>query len=354
MALPMNLENTGRWMRQEGSPDGDVVVSSRVRLARNISGIAFPHVANEIGLKSVRQQVTAATAHCDLLKGANVIHLETLTDTEKQVLVERHLINQRLLESKVASVIVEKDEVLSIMVNEEDHLRIQALEPGLAMVDTWRVVDTLDNDLESHIDYAFRPDVGFCTACPTNVGTGMRASVLVHLPGLVETKQIDKVLKAVSHLGLAVRGFYGEGTEPMSNFFQISNQITLSRAEEEIVDNIEKITRQIASKEREARKWLYSENHLHVEDSIFRAWGILRHARLLSSKESMSHLSMLRLGVYYKLIPDITTQMLNELFVLVQPAHLCVSAGKDLQAEERDVARAELIRTRLRLKPAGP
>lgn len=352
MTLPLNLENTGRWMRSEGSPDGDVVVSSRVRLARNLNAVPFPHIAAEPALKSVRQQVAASAGQSKLLKGANHIQLELLSDVEKQVLIERHLINQRLLESKFASVIVEKDEVLSIMVNEEDHLRIQALEPGLAMVDTWRVVDSLDNELESTLDYAFRADIGYCTACPTNVGTGMRASVLVHLPGLVETKQIDKVLKAISHLGLAVRGFYGEGTEPMSNFFQISNQITLSRAEEEIVDNIEKITRQIASKEREARKWLYSENHLHVEDTIFRAWGILRHARLLPSKESMSHLSSLRLGVYYKLIPDITTQMLNELFVLIQPAHLCVSSGKDLQAEERDVARAELIRTRLRMKAA--
>lgn len=350
MSLPLNLENTGRWMRAEGSPDGDVVVSSRVRLARNLNGVAFPHVAVEPALKTVRQQVSGAAGQSKLLKGAFHIQLEQISDIEKQVLIERHLINQRLLESKIASVIVEKDEVLSVMVNEEDHLRIQAMEPGLAMIDTWRICDTLDNELESNLDYAFRPDIGYCTACPTNVGTGMRASVLVHLPGLVETKQIDKVLKAVSHLGLAVRGFYGEGTEPMSNFFQISNQITLSRAEEEIVDNIEKITRQIASKEREARKWLYSENHLHVEDTIFRAWGILRHARLLSSKESMSHLSSLRLGVYYKLIPDITTQMLNELFVLIQPAHLCVSSGKDLQSEERDVARAELIRTRLRMK----
>jgi len=259
-------------------------------------------------------------------------------------------IAELLAKKKKDMVIVEKDEVISVMVNEEDHLRIQALEPGLAMVDTWRIADMLDNEMETSLDYAFRPDIGYCTACPTNVGTGMRASVLVHLPGLVETKQIDKVLKAVSHLGLAVRGFYGEGTEPMSNFFQISNQITLSRAEEEIVDNIEKITRQIASKERDARKWLYSENHVHVEDTIFRAWGVLRHARLLSSKEAMSHLSSLRLGIYYKLIPDITSQTLNELFVLIHPAHLCVSAGRELTAEERDVARAELIRTRLRMK----
>lgn len=350
MTLPLNMDASGRWMRSEGAPDGDVVVSSRVRLARNLSGMPFPHVANEDSLKQVRDQVAQAARSSKLLQGAHNIQMETLSDVEKQVLVERHLINQRLLESKLASVIVEKEEVLSVMVNEEDHLRIQALEPGLAMIDTWRVADTLDNELEQGLEFAFRPDVGYCTACPTNVGTGMRASVLVHLPGLVETKQIDKVLKAVSHLGLAVRGFYGEGTEPMSNFFQISNQITLSRAEEEIVDNIEKITRQIGSKEREARKWLYSENHLHVEDTIFRAWGILRHARLLSSKEAMNLLSSLRLGVYYKLIPDITPQILNELFVLIQPAHLCVSAGKDLQAEDRDVARAELIRARLRMK----
>ena len=350
MTLPLNMENTGPWMRADGAPDGDVVVSSRVRLARNLAQHAFPHVANDTALRAVRQAVSDAAERSKMLKNAHVIQIEKLSDIEKQVLVERHLINQRLIESKLGSVIVERDEALSVMVNEEDHLRIQAMEPGLAMIDTWRVVDSLDNDLEATLDYAFRPDIGYCTACPTNVGTGMRASVLVHLPGLVETKQIDKVLKAVSHLGLAVRGFYGEGTEPMSNFFQISNQITLSRGEEEIVDNIEKITRQIASKEREARKWMYSEDHLHVEDTIFRAWGILRHARLLSSKEAMSHVSALRLAVYYKLIHDITTQMLNELFVLIQPAHLCVSSGRDLQAEERDVARAELIRTRLRMK----
>lgn len=350
MTLPLSVENPGRWMRAEGAPDGDVVVSSRVRLARNIGPFSFPHVAGDDALQTVRKQVVGAAGGSKLLKGAGVIHLETLTDLEKQVLVERHLINQRILESRVASVIVEKDEVLSVMVNEEDHLRIQALEPGLSMIDTWRIIDTLDNELEANLDYAFRSDIGFCTACPTNAGTGMRASVLVHLPGLVETKQIEKVLKAVSHLGLAVRGFYGEGTEPMSNFFQISNQITLSRGEEEIVDNIEKITRQIASKEREARKWLYSENHLRVEDTIFRAWGVLRHARLLSSKEAMNLLSSLRLGVYYKLIPDVSTRMLNELFVLIQPAHLCVTSGKDLPPEQRDVARAELIRARLRMK----
>jgi len=235
-------------------------------------------------------------------------------------------------------------------VNEEDHLRLQVLQSGFNLQEAWGVLAQVNDELEQKLAYSFLPEWGYLTACPTNVGTGMRASVLVHLPGLVETKQIDKVLKAVSHLGLAVRGFYGEGTEPMSNFFQISNQITLSRAEEEIVDNIEKITRQIASKERDARKWLYSENHVHVEDTIFRAWGVLRHARLLSSKEAMSHLSSLRLGIYYKLIPDITSQTLNELFVLIHPAHLCVSAGRELTAEERDVARAELIRTRLRMK----
>ncbi|MBI4180288.1 protein arginine kinase [bacterium] len=353
MSLPLNIDASGRWMRTEGAADSDVVVSSRVRLARNLNELPFPHVAATDVLKAVREQVTQAAQSSKLLQKAHHIRLEDLSDVEKQVLIERHLINQRLLESKIASVIVEQEEIISVMVNEEDHLRMQALEPGLAMIDTWRLTDTLDNELEGALDYAFRPDVGYCTACPTNVGTGMRASVLVHLPGLVETKQIDKVLKAVSHLGLAVRGFYGEGTEPMSNFFQISNQITLSRAEEEIVDNIEKITKQIASKEREARKWLYSENHLRVEDTIFRAWGILRHARLLSSKESMNLLSSLRLGVYYKLIPDITPQMLNELFVLIQPAHLCVASGKDLQAEDRDVARAELIRARLRMKAAG-
>lgn len=347
MTLPIDVSKVGAWMRADSAPDGDVVVSSRVRLARNLADVPFPHIAEESVQEEIRETVERAVAETKNLKDAKVIHIEDIDNIERQVLIERHLINQRILDSKRASVLVGDSEILSVMVNEEDHLRIQAIEPGLAMIDTWRIVDTLDNELEAKLPYAFRSEIGYCTACPTNVGTGMRASVLVHLPGLVDSKQFDKVHKAVSHLGLTVRGYYGEGTDPISNFLQISNNITLSNAEEEIVDNIEKITRQIASKEREARKYLFSEQNIKLEDSIFRAYGILRYARRLKSKEAMNLLSSIRLGVYFKLIKDVSMQILNELTLLIQPAHLCVQMGRELSPDERDVARADLIRRRL-------
>jgi protein arginine kinase len=233
------------------------------------------------------------------------------------------------------------------MINEEDHLRLQAMQSGLQLRDTWRIIDRIDDDMSDNLDYAFSEQYGYLTACPTNVGTGLRASVLIHLPALVLTKEIDKVIKGISQVGLTVRGFYGEGTEVIGNLFQISNQTTLGRTEEDIVDNIERCTRQIINYEEEARRTLLADARPQTEDKIWRAYGILANARVLSSHELMSLVSAVRLGASLSIIKSISIATLNNLLMLMQPAHLQKFSGKMMDANERDERRAELVRERL-------
>ncbi len=283
-----------KWITEAG-PDPDVVLTSRVRLARNLQGFPFPHLLDEANsqkmLRQVRDLLTLGTSRGDLGR-LDFLRLGEIGQLDRQVLVEKHLISPDLARSRHpgAAVLVSDDEAISIMLNEEDHLRIQCLFPGFQLEECWKLTSSVDDLLESKLEYAFDATRGYLTACPTNLGTGLRASVMVHLPGLVLTQQIGKVLAAISQVGLVVRGLYGEGTEAVGNLFQISNQITLGPSEEEILQNLGAVIRQIVDQERSAQQALLKANRLAVEDKVCRAYGTLRHALALQTDIQRVHL----------------------------------------------------------------
>lgn len=319
-----------------------------MRVARNLAGMPFPHLLSleksEEVIHAVRLAIENKEAG-ELLGDLELIGLGELSPVERQILVDKHLISPDLLNNfQAKAVVLRDDEVVSIMVNEEDHLRIQCLLPGLQLKEAWDIINRVDDGLEKTLDYAFSEKLGYLTACPTNVGTGMRASVMLHLPGLKLTKQLGGVLAAIGKLGLTVRGLYGEGTEALGDLFQISNQITLGQAEEEIITNLISVTRQILAQEQAARRALYKDRREAMEDRVFRAFGILQYARILSSEEAMRLFSDLRLGLGMKIVTGIPVKLLNELMVKIRPAFLTKIAGREMSAYERDVFRAGLIR----------
>ncbi|RJX20927.1 MAG: protein arginine kinase [Ammonifex sp.] len=346
-----------RWM-EDGGPEADVVVSSRVRLARDLAVYPFPHrlraeqaeeVLHAVRLALDRPEVTKRLGKMEFMR------LTELTPVERHVLVEKHLVSPDFLKGNPAgkAVVIRQDETVSIMVNEEDHLRIQCLMPGLALQECWELAGAVDDALEATLEYAFNEEFGYLSACPTNVGTGLRASVMMHLPGLVATRVIDEVISGLSKLGLTVRGLYGEGTRAAGSLFQVSNQITLGRQEAEIINNLTALARRLVSQEREARQRLHREQRGALEDRIFRSYGVLQYARVLNSEEAMRSLSDLRLGLALKIIKKLPLSIVSELMVLSQPAFLIRLAGKELNPSERDVLRAQLIRERLQGKRTG-
>lgn len=351
MSLRETVNNPFSYWMRGGAPEGDVVISSRIRVARNLAQYPFPHLLSQEQADQVIHAVGLAVNNAEVKKkvgGLELVRLSELSPVERQILVEKHLISPDLLEKyEKKAVALREDEVLSVMVNEEDHLRIQCLMPGLQLHEAWKLVDRLDDGLEKTLDYAFSEQLGYLTACPTNVGTGLRASVMVHLPGLVMTDQLKAVLLNISKLGFTVRGLYGEGTEATGNLFQLSNQITLGHTEEEIIQNLIAITAQLINQERAARQAVYQGRREQLEDRIWRAYGTLKNARMISSDETMKLLSQVRLGVDLGIIRDISPERITELMVLTRPAFLIKLAGRDMTAMQRDVFRAELIRNRL-------
>ncbi len=337
------------WMRDDG-PDSDVVLSSRVRLARNLRGAPFPIMASPAQSKAVMEQLLAVAENGRLngLGPLDIIRLSDLTALEKMVLVEKHLISPNLAnESRNGALILSQHEDVSIMINEEDHLRIQCMRPGLQVQEAWNTASLIDDVFEEQIDYAFDEKHGYLTSCPTNVGTGIRASVMMHLPALVLTGQINRILSAVTQVGLTVRGLYGEGSEATGNLFQVSNQITLGQSEHEIIDNLFQVVRQIIEHERGARTKLMSESRVRIEDRIRRSYGILSHAAIMDSKEASQRLSDVRLGVHLGILSQVDVETLNELMVSTQPGFLQQTYGEALQPDQRDMTRAEMIRSRL-------
>ncbi|NGZ78105.1 protein arginine kinase [Saccharibacillus alkalitolerans] len=336
------------WMRGEGR-DSDIVISSRVRIARNLRSLPFPLVASEEQAEQVRQTVIGAAEQAsEALGPLQPVRLDELSEVDRQVLVEKHLVSPALAnESQEAAVVLSADESLSIMVNEEDHLRIQCLYPGFQVKEAWERATSVDDVLEAYIDYAFDDRRGYLTSCPTNVGTGLRASVMIHLPALVMTHQIGRVLNAVSQVGLTVRGIYGEGSEAQGNLFQISNQITLGQSEKEIVDNLEGIVGQIIEYERQARSRLVSESKIRLYDRVMRSYGILTHAAIMDGKEAAQRLSDVRLGVDLGWIDGLPMTLLNELTILTQPNFLQKTFGATMNTSEKDMYRAQLIRDKL-------
>lgn len=346
-----------KWINGAG-PMQDVVITSRVRLARNLRSFPFPQLQNEQSAMEMQRKIQdfvtlgSSRGHVGSL---DFLPLRQLEPLDRQVLVEKHLISPDLARSKNAgaALIVRDDEAISIMVNEEDHLRIQCLLPGFQLQECWNLASKLDDLLEDKLEYAFDQAHGYLTACPTNVGTGLRASVMMHLPGLVMTQQIGSVLAAIAQVGLVVRGLYGEGTTASGNIFQISNQITLGPNEEEIIQNLSAVIKQIVERERASRHALQQNSGLALNDRVFRAFGILTNARLLTSKEAISLMSDVRLGADLGVIPRLETKMLNELLVLIQPAMLERIVGKKMDDGSRDEQRAEIVRERLKSSLLG-
>jgi protein arginine kinase len=341
---------SSRWTEATGAHP-EVVLSSRIRLARNLDGFPFPHGLSEAQAESVINQVELGVREINLMGLATKVELYRLADyapLDRQVLVDKHLISpQQAAEVRGKAVAISGDESVSIMVNEEDHLRIQCLAPGLQMAETWRCANLVDDALEQKLSYAFHPQRGYLTACPTNVGTGMRASIMVHLPGLVLTQQAGNLFRHLAQLGLVVRGLYGEGTEAYGHIFQISNQNSLGKSEEEILQHLETVGTKVVELEKNARAHLFRENRLQIEDRVYRSYGILTSARILSSEEAMRLLSDVRFGVDQGLFPKLSMRLLNELMITMQPAFLQKQAGRELDAVERDVRRATLLRERL-------
>jgi len=341
-------ESNAEWVSGTG-PLSDTVISSRIRLARNIEGIPFPPRADQAELKNIFELSQKAIEGSSLLKDFNLLLLDELNSLEIQFLVEKHLISIYHAREKYSyrGCFFNQKETFSIMINEEDHFRIQYLLPGLQLNKIWEIINKIDDEIEKNVIYAFGEKEGYLTSCPTNVGTGMRASVMLHLPALVMTNRVNDVLKAISKIGYAIRGFYGEGTEVMGNLFQVSNQITLGLSEEEIIDNLEKVNQQIINQEQKTRKDLLSESKSQIEDQVWRAYGILRNARIISSTEAMELLSKLRFGVELGIISHLDLGILNKLMLSIQPAHLQMLSGKDLSPFNRDLQRAMLIRKKI-------
>lgn len=336
------------WMRDNG-PENDIVLSTRIRLARNFQQEIFPIIADEKDLLEISKYMMENFNHASFKQYENLefIEMSSLSHIEKRVLVEKHLISPYLMNARAAAALVSENEQFSIMVNEEDHIRMQLYFPGFQLSRALEDASQLDDWLEEKIDYAFDETRGYLTSCPTNVGTGMRASVMMHLPALVLTKQINKMIPAINQFGFVVRGIYGEGSEALGNIFQISNQITLGKSEEDIVADLQSVIMKLVEQERTARQRLLDRSEVQLENQIFRSYGILKYGRIIESQEAAGRISNVRLGIDLGIIKDVSQHVLTELMTLTQPGFLQHYANKILTTSERDILRATLIRERL-------
>ncbi len=342
------LMSPAETARRIGPAQG-IVLSSRVRLARNLRATAFPGWAKKPERIRAYELIRPTVEALPEMAACYSESMDNLPALDKQILVERHLVSREHAAKGAGSgLVLAKDERLCVMINEEDHLRIQVLLPGLQIRQAWSEIDGVDSRLEKKLDYAFSPKLGYLTACPTNLGTGIRVSAMLHLPGLVLAEQINPIIQAVNKLGLAVRGLYGEGTEALGNVFQVSNQMTLGEAEAEIVERLSKVVGQLIEHEENARQMLLEKKPKMVLNQIGRAYGIVANAHSISSKETLNLLSFMKLGSDLGMFPDLDRCLADELFIVTQPAHIQKEAAGKLDAEQRDVARADLLRDRLR------
>lgn len=336
-----------RWM-EGGGPAAEIVISSRVRAARNIKGHPFPCLAPEQENRDVLEKIKTAAAGKDEFSAFTFLVIDEISGLEKQSLVEKHLISPFLARgSSCGALLLRQDEAVSIMINEEDHLRIQSILPGLCLEEAWAETGCYDDLLESELDYVFDERFGYLTACPTNVGTGLRASVMLHLPSLIMTGQINRFLGALSQVGLTVRGLYGEGTEIVGNLVQVSNQVTLGHREEEIISNLGSVISQVIEQEQTARQVMLDKKRAELADKAWRALGLLKYAQVLSSQEAIGLLSDLRLGYDLGLIKEVDHKLLNELLVLIRPGCLQLLAGRELENSERNLERPVQIKQTL-------
>ncbi len=348
MDIGAMINKTASWLEGSG-PESDIVISSRIRLARNVVNHPFPQWAEQDEQKKLYELIQKSLSKMEISKKMEILPIHNFSQLDRQILLERHLVSKEHIESDgFAGIALTQDEQISVMINEEDHLRLQVIFSGFQLDKAWKVMNDLDDELSTHLEYAFNAPLGFLTACPTNVGTGLRASAMIHLPGLVLLKQIDQVLRAVTKLGLTVRGWYGEGSQASGNLFQISNQITLGKKESDIILNLEQVIRQILDHERNARKTLLKKSPYQVKDRIGRAFGIMKHAYMISSSETLEQLSTMRAGIETGILKSVDIRVINELFLLTQPAHIQKIAGRKLSNKDRDYKRAALIRQMLR------
>ncbi len=339
--------SSGEWLRGSG-PESDIVISSRIRLARNLANFPFIARATDTDRAEIERTLRDCVEQLPIDADLDYVDVNKLEGLDRQFLVERQLISREHAESNGArGVAIDPFEKVSLMVNEEDHLRIQVMHCGLDLEKTWQEIDRIDNLIEQHVTYAFDETFGYLTACPTNVGTGMRVSVMLHLPALVITQQIDKVFRSLQKINLAVRGLYGEGSQAMGDFYQISNQITLGRSEVDLLKQVNDVVPVIISYEREARSVLVKENHDNLHDRVSRAYGILQNAQTISSEETMHLLSSVRMGINLGLINDLKMPIVNQLFVHTQPAHLQKLSGSELDTADRNIERARYLRRHL-------
>ncbi len=327
---------------KNGSP---VVLSTRVRLARNLVDTPFPGRASKSQRSDVLTKCVDRIAELPQMKQGSFFDTAELSELEKQVLVERHLISRELCEAESGSgVFINKDQTCSVMINEEDHLRIQFMKTGFNLRSVWKQIDRFDSSLEDGLDVAFSQEFGYLTACPTNLGTALRASVMMHLPGLVISEHMDKVIRAVNQLGITVRGLFGEGSDATGHVFQISNQQTLGESEEEIMSRLGSVFKTIIDHEINARFKYLEQNRARLLDQIGRAFGTLQNAHVLNSNEAMNLLSLVRLAVDFEMLPEVNRSEVDRLFIECQPGHIQHAAGEGIEPDARDLCRADKVR----------
>jgi len=340
-------DRCGEWLRGSG-PESDIVISSRIRLARNMADFPFVRKCSDQDRATVAATVRERMAQVEELSHVVYVNVADLESVDRQFLVERQLISREHADEEGArAVAIDGHEKFSLMINEEDHLRIQVMKSGLDLENAWQQVDHSDDLIEEHVTYAFHPQKGYLTACPTNVGTGMRVSVMLHLPALVITRQIDKVFRSLQKISLAVRGLYGEGSQAMGDFYQISNQITLGRSEPELIRQVQDVVPVLIDYERRAREFLISESENDLHDQVSRAYGVLCTAHTISSEETMHLLSRVRMGVNLGLIDNVEIPTVSKLFIHTQPAHLQKLRGIELDTADRNMARADYLKRHL-------
>jgi len=338
------FNNTNGWLNDQG-PDSNIIISSRIRLARNINNFLFSSRATIIQKNKILNKVFSSCSSIPSLKGSFCEEMDKIDDLNKQFLLERHLISRELLnDPQGKGVCISRDEKISLMINEEDHLRLQVIVSGFDLDNAWSIINKVDDGLSEHLEFSFSPDFGYLTNCPTNVGTGLRASCMLHLPALILTKRINKILELLAKLSFTTRGLFGEGTQALGDFFQVSNQVSLGVSEHEIIENLTGAVKQVKEQELLSRDILMNKHKSTLEDNVWRSYGVLKNCRLISTKEALSHLSMLCIGLDLGIIEGIKRDLVNSLFILVQPAHLQKIEGKTLKEGQRDYIRAQILR----------
>lgn len=346
---PADLSHhVSKWFDGSG-PGAEIVISSRIRLARNLAGYEFLACLSAERQARLLEELKETILSLDLGEKVFYVDVSESSPLEQDMLVERHLISRRHAGGKgPRGAIIAPSESFTAMINEEDHLRVQVFKTGLQLKECWRQIDNIDNEIEKKVQYAFDPNYGYLTACPTNLGTGIRVSVMLHLPALKMTGQIDKFFNAARDTDLMVRGLFGEGTDAVGDFFQLSNQVTLGVSEEQIVEEFsDSIVPKITQFEAMARQTLLTQQADALDDKIQRALGVLKNARLISSQEALFLLSHVRMGINLGRVNGISLDAVNELFMLTQPAHLQLNSGQTLDPDHRDAMRAKIIRSRL-------